>query len=201
MNHINSPIVCRCGIKTTATTNETSTRSTGNTSWTITKGRRNYSEILTTATAEATKRAVFPTANRKRHRRWSCPPTQQQGAANPLSDNQQRGRGHEWRTTVFRSGLGSGPGKGSRPSSRSRPPTQHTRDEHECHDAKIINLLKRELNTAEKSWLEKGPKFTPTPSTGNPEQLTEDLKEFQLRLVEYLNSTEDTDESLIRNKS
>ena len=71
------------------------------------------------------------------------------------------------------------------------------------HDVKIINLSKRQLNTAEKSLLNKGLKFTLTPPIGNPEQLTEDLKEFnrKMRLVEYFDGTEDTDESLVRNKS
>ena len=71
------------------------------------------------------------------------------------------------------------------------------------HDVKIINLSKRQLNTAEKSLLNKGLKFTLTPPIENPEQLTEDLKEFnrKMLLVEYFDGTEDTDESLVRNKS
>ena len=70
-------------------------------------------------------------------------------------------------------------------------------------DVRIINLSKKQLNTAEKYLLNKGLKFTPTPPIGNPEQLTEDLKEFnrKIRLVEYFDGTEDTDESLVRNKS
>ena len=51
--------------------------------------------------------------------------------------------------------------------------------------------------------LNKGLKFTPTPPIGNSEKLTEDLKEFnrKLRLVEYFDGTQDTDVSLVRNKS
>ena len=59
------------------------------------------------------------------------------------------------------------------------------------------------MSTTEKTLLNKGLKFTPTPPIGNPEQLNEDLKEFnrKLRLAEYFDGTEDTDISLVRNKS
>ena len=61
----------------------------------------------------------------------------------------------------------------------------------------------RKLNNAEILLLEKGLKFTPTPTIGNPDQLAEDVKEFnrKLRLIEYFDGTEDTDKSLVRNKS
>ena len=51
--------------------------------------------------------------------------------------------------------------------------------------------------------LKKGLKFTPTPTRGNAEKLTEDVKEFnrKLRLIEYFDGTEDKDISLVRNKS
>ena len=51
--------------------------------------------------------------------------------------------------------------------------------------------------------LKKGLKFTPTPTRGNAEKLTEDVKEFnrKLRLIEYFDGTEDEDISLVRNKS
>ena len=70
-------------------------------------------------------------------------------------------------------------------------------------DIKIINLSSKKLSTTEKTLLNKGLKFTPTPPIGNPEQLNEDLKEFnrKLRLAEYFDCTEDTDISLVRNKS
>lgn len=42
-----------------------------------------------------------------------------------------------------------------------------------------------------------------TPPVGNTEQTNEDLKEFnkKLRLVEYFDGTDDTDNALVRNKS
>ena len=51
--------------------------------------------------------------------------------------------------------------------------------------------------------LKKGLKFTPTPTRGNAQKLTEDVKEFnrKLRLIEYFDGTEDEDISLVRNKS
>ena len=46
-------------------------------------------------------------------------------------------------------------------------------------------------------------KFTPTPQRLNSQELKEDLAEFirKIRLLEYFDGEEDTDESLVRNKS
>lgn len=64
-------------------------------------------------------------------------------------------------------------------------------------------MSKKKLSETEITLLSKGLKFTPTPPIGNAEQLNEDLKQFsrKLRLVEYFDGTEDTDKSLVRNKS
>ena len=67
----------------------------------------------------------------------------------------------------------------------------------------MLNLSHKQLNDSEITLLNKGLKFTPTPPAGNAEKLTEDLKEFngKLRLIEYFDGTEDSDKSLVRNKS
>ena len=51
--------------------------------------------------------------------------------------------------------------------------------------------------------LEKGLKFTPTPSNSNIQALKSDISQFtcKVRLIEYFDDTEDDDESLVRNKS
>ena len=51
--------------------------------------------------------------------------------------------------------------------------------------------------------LKKGLKFTPTQPKGNAEKLTEDVKEFNIKLmlIEYFDGTEEEDISLVRNKS
>ena len=51
--------------------------------------------------------------------------------------------------------------------------------------------------------MSKGLKFTPTPTHQNYQELSEDVLEFtrKLRLLEYFEGEEDTDESLVRNKS
>ena len=54
------------------------------------------------------------------------------------------------------------------------------------------------------SVLEKGLKFTPTPSRSNSQELKEDVANFnrKLRLLEYFHDREeDEDDSLVKNKS
>ena len=70
-------------------------------------------------------------------------------------------------------------------------------------DIQIINLSSRKLTPNETKLLEKGLKFTPTPTKPNIQELNEDRMEFtrKVRLVEYFKGTEDEDESLVRNKS
>ena len=67
----------------------------------------------------------------------------------------------------------------------------------------IINLSKKTLTDAEQKLLEKGLKFTPTSEKENTQELKEDLFEFtrKVRLAEYFYGTEDTDTSLVKNKS
>ena len=104
------------------------------------------------------------------------------------------------------SGWGSGSGKRPRPRpeqrSKSRSPSPPPVNETSINDIKIINLSHRKLNSAEILLLEKGLKFTPTPTIGNPDQV-EDVQEFNriVRLKEYFDGTEDTDKSLVKNKS
>ena len=61
----------------------------------------------------------------------------------------------------------------------------------------------KQLSDLEISLFNKGLKFITTPPTGNAENLTERLKEFnrKLRLLEYFNSTDESDKTLIKNKS
>ena len=101
------------------------------------------------------------------------------------------------------SGSGSRQGEGSRPGSgsRSKTPSPQPILNTGIKDIKILNLSSKKLSTTDKTLLNKGLKFTPTPPIGNPEQLNEDLKEFNRKLAEYFDGTEDTDISLVRNKS
>ena len=68
---------------------------------------------------------------------------------------------------------------------------------------KIINLSRKKITNAEQKILEKGLKFTPTPEKENSYELKQDLFEFErkLRLAEYFFGKEDTDISIVRNKS
>ena len=66
--------------------------------------------------------------------------------------------------------------------SQSRSPSRPPVNETSINDIKIINLSHRKLNNAEILLLEKGLKFTPTPTIGNPDQLAEDVKEFNRKL-------------------
>ena len=68
---------------------------------------------------------------------------------------------------------------------------------------KIYNLSDRKLNNAEKSVLLKGLKFTPTPEKSNCNQTENDVNDFcrKLRLKEYFDGNDNTDTSLVRNKS
>ena len=70
-------------------------------------------------------------------------------------------------------------------------------------EVQIVNLSSRELNKTEIKLLEKGLKFTPTPSNSNTQELNKDILEFtrKVRLVEYFDGIEDDDQSLVRNKS
>ena len=70
-------------------------------------------------------------------------------------------------------------------------------------EVQIVNLSSRELNKTEIKHLEKGLKFTPTPSNSNTQELNKDILEFtrKVRLVEYFDGIEDDDQSLVRNKS
>ena len=102
-----------------------------------------------------------------------------------------------------------GPGKGQRlrqrpePRPKPKPRTELSILKKHINDIKIMNLSAKQLNDLEISLLDKGLKFTPTPPTGNAEKLTEDLKEFnrKLRLIEYFEGTDESDKSLVRNKS
>ena len=69
-------------------------------------------------------------------------------------------------------------------------------------EVQIVNLSSRELNKTEIKLLEKGLKFTPTPSNSNTQELNNDILEFtrKVRLVEYFDGIEDDDQSLVRNK-
>ena len=69
-------------------------------------------------------------------------------------------------------------------------------------EVQIVNLSSRELNKTEIKLLEKGLKFTPTPSNSNTQELNKDILEFtrKVRLVEYFDGIEDDDQSLVRNK-
>ena len=64
-------------------------------------------------------------------------------------------------------------------------------------------MSNRKLSDAEVSLLNKGLKFTPTPKIGNPQELSKDINEFnrKLRLAEYFDGAEDSDISIVRNKS
>lgn len=64
-------------------------------------------------------------------------------------------------------------------------------------------MSSRKLNDTEIKLLQKGLKFTPTPSHSNTQELKNDVLEFtrKVRLIEYFDDTEDPDESLVRNKS
>ena len=64
-------------------------------------------------------------------------------------------------------------------------------------------MSSRNLNSAEVKLLQKGLKFTPTPSHSNTQELNKDVLEFtrKVRLIEYFDDTEDQDQSLVRNKS
>ena len=68
---------------------------------------------------------------------------------------------------------------------------------------KIYNLSDRKLNNTEKSVLLKGLKFTPTPEKSNCSQTENDVNDFcrKLRLKEYFDSNDNTDTSIVRNKS
>ena len=68
---------------------------------------------------------------------------------------------------------------------------------------KIYNLSDRKLNNTEKSVLLKGLKFTPTPEKSNCNQTENDVNDFcrKLRLKEYFDSNDNTDTSIVRNKS
>lgn len=71
-------------------------------------------------------------------------------------------------------------------------------------DPKIINLSSRDLSTDEISLLQKGLKFTPTPSA-NQNELKNDVQEFgrKLRLLDYFHEQQQNtaDNSIARNKS
>ena len=64
-------------------------------------------------------------------------------------------------------------------------------------------MSNRKLSDAEVSLLNEGLKFTPTPKIGNPQELSKDINEFnrKLRLAEYFDGAEDSDISIVRNKS
>lgn len=70
-------------------------------------------------------------------------------------------------------------------------------------DVQIINISSKYLSEREIKLLSKGLKFTPTPTKSNLQELNEDVLEFtrKLRLLEYFEGRDDTDESLVRNKS
>ena len=70
-------------------------------------------------------------------------------------------------------------------------------------DVQIVNLSARKLNNTEINLLEKGLKFTPTPSNSKTQELTKDILEFirKVRLVEYFDGIKDNDQSLVRNKT
>ena len=107
--------------------------------------------------------------------------------------------------SFFRSGPGERTAPRQRPGPRPRPKprTQPSVLNKDINDIKIINISHKQLNGSEITLLNKLLKFTPTPPAGNAKKLTEDLKEFnrKLRLIEYFDGTEDSDKSLVRNKS
>ena len=68
---------------------------------------------------------------------------------------------------------------------------------------KIYNLSNCKLNDIEKNVLLVGLKYTTTPEKSNISELDDDLNEFfrKIRLQEYFYGQEQTDISLVRNKS
>ena len=68
---------------------------------------------------------------------------------------------------------------------------------------KIYNLSNRKLNNTEITVLLMGLKFTPTPVKGNFSETEKDVNDFcrKLRLKEYFEGNDNTDASLVRNKS
>ena len=70
-------------------------------------------------------------------------------------------------------------------------------------DIQIVNLSSRNLSETQTKLLERGLKFTPTPTKLNIQELNEDRMEFtrKVRLVDYFEGNkDDNDESLVRNK-
>ena len=68
----------------------------------------------------------------------------------------------------------------------------------------IVNLSSRKLNDNEIKFLEKGLKYSPTPTKPNIQELNEDIMEFtrNIRLAEYFEGNgDDTDDFFVRNKS
>ena len=80
---------------------------------------------------------------------------------------------------------------------------QHIAETSSKTFTKIYNLSDRKLNNTEKSVLLKGLKFTPTPEKSNCNQTENDVNDFcrKLRLKEYFDSNDNTDTSVVRNKS
>ena len=71
-------------------------------------------------------------------------------------------------------------------------------------EIKIVNLSSRKFSETETKLLERGLKFTPTPTKPNIQELIEDRMEFTrtVRLIEYFEGNQDeNDESPVRNKS
>ena len=73
-----------------------------------------------------------------------------------------------------------------------------TKSVTEHAEVQIDYLSSSELNKTEIKLLEKGLKFTPTPSNSNTQELNKDILEFtrKVRLVEYFDGIEDDDQSL-----
>ena len=68
---------------------------------------------------------------------------------------------------------------------------------------KILNLSSHKLSQDEISILEKGLKFTPTPTKPHLNEIKTDISVFtrRIQLAEFFHNTENTDDSLVRNNS
>ena len=81
---------------------------------------------------------------------------------------------------IFRSGSGKRPAprqrSGLRPRPRPEPRQEHPILDNDLKDIKIVNLSAKTLNESEISLLNKGLKFTPTPTVGNKEKSFRRLK-------------------------
>lgn len=71
------------------------------------------------------------------------------------------------------------------------------------NEIKILNLSRHKLLPDEISILEKGLKFTPTPTKNNLDEMSNDVMEFtrKFRLAEYFFGADDNDDSIVRDKS